>query len=318
MYMKHPFNSTSKATLSLILALTLPPVHLHAQLLDSQQTVPEPLAQLLAETVVIPSEAQGTIPADVLTGAGESLVTISETSSPQNTIPADTLVQTENPSQATSNATENTSTPLDTTIVPSGVPIVVTTPIDPPSVIPLTVPETNASTTADIIPLQTDVPEVDTQPIDPIFSLPEKDIPPKKEFTFSFGASAIPTKHTLGWQGARERKDKKGRPIAADTVSTVPSFSVDPVESVPVVSGRCSDTYYVILLYKNETDYDANPGSYILNRAFPCTNGSYSYAMKKIPESIPNGTYYLLVGSMGDVGSWTPITSLVPITVTHQ
>jgi hypothetical protein len=33
--------------------------------------------------------------------------------------------------------------------------------------------------------------------------------------------------------------------------------------------------------------------------------------------SIPNGTYYLLVAEEGNTGSWSPITSLVPIDISR-
>ncbi len=119
---------------------------------------------------------------------------------------------------------------------------------------------------------------------------------------------SIAANETPDWQGGdKDRVSKK--------VTATPLISADNVEGVLRVSGICSAKYFVIILYSNKEDYNVNPASYILNKAFDCVAGRYDYSIKDLPNTLADGTYYLLVASQGDTGPWTPITALVPINI---
>lgn len=132
----------------------------------------------------------------------------------------------------------------------------------------------------------------------------QRDVDP--DFVIALSGKTIPT----------ERKDGKGKTM--QTIRADTNASVDVSTGDVHLSGSCSNTYFVVLLFKNQTDYDTDPRSYILNKAFPCENGQYSYAVSDLPPTLQNGVYYLLVGEQGDTGSWKPITSLTEITINKQ
>ncbi len=119
-------------------------------------------------------------------------------------------------------------------------------------------------------------------------------------FVMSLSGNTLPTKRKLG--------------DSTESVTT----TIDPAKKVVNVSGTCSDAYYVVLLYKNQTDYDTDPASYILNRAYTCESGSYDYAIDDLPASVQNGTYYLLIGEQGERGSWRPVTSLTEVSINRS
>lgn len=99
--------------------------------------------------------------------------------------------------------------------------------------------------------------------------------------------------------------------------STVNS-SVDNETGVVNLSGSCSDMYFVVLLYKNESDYREDRGSYILNKAFKCENGNFSYSVSDLPKNLSSGTYYMLIGDQGERGTWTPATQLTEININRE
>ena len=136
------------------------------------------------------------------------------------------------------------------------------------------------------------------------------EIEPEPEYVFALSGKSIPTKKKI------QREDGKVVREEAVTASSAPV--VDNVQGVVNVSGSCANVYYVVLLYKKAADYDADPGSYIVNRAYPCENGKYSYAIDELPPSLSSGTYYLLVGEQGERGTWSPITGLTEIVINRN
>lgn len=265
--------------------------------------------------------AQETIPADTLIQTQESLVLSDVASSTQETIPADTLVQTQDPNTLLGD-TASSTIPFDTGVAsstPDTVPIIL---VATTTIATDTAPITDQAASTDAVPL---VPDTQTQDITPpeeqvVATMPVEAIAPKSEFKFAIGSARIATDKVPEWQkkgedGAKKNKNKNQQ--VDTTVTNAPVIALDSASGAPVVSGSCTNVYYVILLYKNETDYSSDPASYILNKAYPCVGGQYSYTMNDVPQSIPSGTYYLLVGGMGERGSWTPVTSLVPIDITR-
>ena len=74
----------------------------------------------------------------------------------------------------------------------------------------------------------------------------------------------------------------------------------------------------MVLIFKNQTDYEADPRSFIMNRAYPCENGTYSYSIDRLPPTLTNGTYYLMIADQGERGPWTPATGLTEITINRS
>lgn len=128
--------------------------------------------------------------------------------------------------------------------------------------------------------------------------------PPKPDFEFELTGNQIATK----------RVNLPRRPFEGEPETLV----VDNENGIMNISGACSDVYYVILLFKNATDYEKDPGSYIINKAYLCIGGEYSYSLDKLPTSLKDGTYYLLVGQQGESGLWKPITDLTEVVINNN
>lgn len=143
-----------------------------------------------------------------------------------------------------------------------------------------------------------------------VASIEAKELKPKPEYTFALGGERVSTRKKPKWQAGQQATSTD---VAA--ISEAPAIAADNEVGVLSVSGSCAKKYFVILLYREKEDYDLNPGSYILNRAFECLDGSYSYAVKDLPKDLEPGTYYLLVGEQGYSGPWSPSSALVPIAI---
>lgn len=214
--------------------------------------------------------------------------TVQETAtSTQETAGGDVLGDTANPEDG---ATESETIPLDTgtttdAIEPEIIPIVEAAHDLAPDEIPV-------AAQTDLTVVEAGIKEAEL----PALTNAELNALIEPDFVMQISGKKIPTNRKLG-----------------DTESV--TTSVDPVEGVLTVAGSCSDVYYVVLLYKNQTDYEQDPRSFIVNRAFPCVNGSYTYALADVPVNIQNGTYYLLIGEQGEKGSWRPVTELQEVSI---
>lgn len=142
----------------------------------------------------------------------------------------------------------------------------------------------------------------------PIESVAEIPLEEEKGFAFALTGKSIPTKQRL--------LTSDGEVIDERVIRESPVLSIDD-EGAMTIAGACGDSYYVVLLYKDPEDYEKDPRSYILNRAYECT-GTFSYAVENLPTMLPNGTYYLLIGEQGEAGAWVPITSLTEITINRK
>lgn len=240
----------------------------------------QPLLQGSTSSVQDATTTQPAILSQVLeTTANPELAT----STPVTSIPlvGSTATTTSQPLNAALQTTEDENLPIDQS----------TTALD---IVSLSVRSDSAAT---------DTPVLVENP--PVVLL--KDIAPQPDFTFALTGKQIPTQ--------RKIEDKNGEVVGQEMVTQPLASSVDNTKGEVAVSGQCTEAYFVVLLFKHMTDYADDPRSYIVNRAYPCQNGAFSYSISDLPSSLPNGNYYLLVGEEGTTGSWKPITSQTEITI---
>lgn len=147
-------------------------------------------------------------------------------------------------------------------------------------------------------------------PVEQAIVLDEADLVPSPDFAFALTGKTIPTKRVV--------QDGSGKQIKEEVVTVESTPTVDNANGVMYVSGVCSDAYFVVLLFKNQNDYADDPASYIVNRAYPCVAGTYSYSISELPYGLKDGNYYLLVGEQGERGAWKPITGLTEITINNN
>lgn len=243
---------------------------------------------------------------------------LQDTTNTQDTVDGTALQGAANPEDSATttvavdaSTTEATSTPLavDATSTPESIAVDASTTLD---VVAQDVQPSDAA--PDVPPADTQQQEapLDQPPADktsePV-SIPAADLAPKPEYTFAMTGTHIAAKRTV--------RDAAGKQQTVDVAQTV-TPRIDNATGVMQVSGSCSNTYYVILLFKNQDDYARDPKSYILDKAFPCENGSFTYAISDLPSSLADGTYYLLVGEEGDKGPWAPITGLTEVTINRN
>lgn len=316
--MKTGKGNLTKTLIVFLLALPLAPAFA-----QTTEEVPPVSAPLVADVAQDKPAAQETIAADTLIQTQMSSTLGNTASSTQETIAADTLIQTQDPSMllvgTASSTIPFTAGTTTVAILPTpDAPLLILNATS--TVATDTTPIVDQASTTDAVPLTPDVqtPEVAVPDTQVVATIAATEIAPKSSFKFAIRSARIATERVPEWQkdgDAPSPKDGKQDQIApAFDTSTV---TLDSTLGVPVIAGSCSNVFYVILLYKNQTDYSHDPASYILNKAYPCVGGAYSFAVEDLPESIPSGTYYLLVGEMGNKGSWTPVTSLAPIDISH-
>lgn len=83
------------------------------------------------------------------------------------------------------------------------------------------------------------------------------------------------------------------------------------------LSGSCSDAYYVILLFRGAEDYITERSSFLVNRAYPCEAGRYSYTISNasnLPTNL-DGEYHLLIGEQGETGPWRAVSEAIPVQI---
>lgn len=229
---------------------------------------------------------------------------LQETANTQPAVTSEVLEGTVNPEVTTTDDTQSTPVPEAATTTPE-------TPVDPEPIDE--VPLEDVAVALDIVAEDlTPEPDVSPTPDSEVaaIALPQEDLTPDPQFAFALTGKSIPSKKVL--------KDRDGRKVGEQSVSHVAETQVDNAKGVITVSGKCSDVYFVILLYRNQNDYVDDPSSYLVNRAYPCVNGTYSYSIEELPHNLEHGQYYLLVGQEGNTGTWTPITGLTEITINRN
>jgi hypothetical protein len=185
----------------------------------------------------------------------------------------------------------------------------------------LIIPDIISTTTSSIIDNNQVVSEA-ISPIDLIIEPIEKEIPikilykkslrrvelkPKSIYTFSIANSNIKTEKI-------EKNTTKDNFQKSKSINNTANPIIENNGDI-TVSGSCNNKYFVVLLYKNKNDYVDNSGNSIFNSAFDCLNNSYNYSIKDLPRTLTDGTYYLLVGQQGDIGTWIPISTLSEIVI---
>ena len=94
--------------------------------------------------------------------------------------------------------------------------------------------------------------------------------------------------------------------LKADTASDGSSLTI---------SGSCTKKYYVVLLYKNKTDYSTKPSSFVANEGHECDGGHFSYDLASLSPDIRDGSYYALIGEQGESGTWSATSEPFPVTI---
>ncbi len=108
-----------------------------------------------------------------------------------------------------------------------------------------------------------------------------------------------------------------GDPVVDKSYNQNSNIKVSPnlIGSSLVVSGNCSRKYFVILAYRDQSDYKKKPSSYVVNNALECNQGSFHYDLSNLSQTIDGGKYWLLTAEEDDTGGWTPVSQIFPITV---
>lgn len=258
-----------------------------------------------AASVATATTASSSSPALLIPGGD---VPLQETQSVQETLSGGELESTVNPS--TLEATSTPTLPLESeaSTTPQGEavpepseplappPVAASLPPVSPPVPPSPVPSTPAPALSSVVA-----------------AIDREALTPDDEYVVTISEVSIATKRKTSWNNEHLDKKKESSTKVIDTpVAVVESATED---NVFVVSGACQAAYFVVLVYKNKEDYDQNPSSYIVNKAFDCVNGQYSYAINTLPSNLADGSYYLLIGEEGESGSWAPVTALREITL---
>lgn len=267
-----------------------------------------PPSLVLAQTVSTSTPPAEPVATSTLVTAIGIVAPVQDTSSSQVTIPSNALESTINPNLDLG----STTPPVDTAT--STPPSSATTTIK-------IIPKIDAGLSGEVKDIVDhafdpnpllDEPTVESQQADVVSTVDAVNLTPKSEFSFRIGAGKIAAKAHI--KSTSKNKSSNQTPSTV-MVNTDLNTTLDSDAGVLTLSGSCASKYYVVLLYKNADDYDLNPRSYLINKAFPCVNSSYSYSISSLPESLKNGTYYILVAEQSDEGAWTPITSLTPIDI---
>lgn len=234
-----------------------------------------------------------------------STTPLQDTANTQDTVEGDLLQGASNPEELATttvavDAQEASSTPLtiEATSTLESVPLDSSTTLD-------VVAEDVLPADAAPEPAPEPVPEPEAPLPEPAV-IPLADLAPKPEFSFAMTGKRVEAK--------RVQRDRAGKEQVVDVAQTL-TPQIDNATGVMQVSGSCSNTYYVILLFKNQDDYARDPKSYLIDKAFPCVGGTFSYSIDELPANLTDGTYYLLVGEEGEKGPWSAITDLTEVTI---
>ncbi len=307
--------------LTLVFSLSFAPFAMAQEVPVAEVSMPAP-AEIISASEPSPQAFQGGVASLEDTEADVSSV------SPEEPIVQDTAMTQE---AATSEVIEATTNPQDipfedatSTILVIDVspaeeatstdPLIVSQATSTPEAVPLPIEDAPldvvAEVPAEIVPEPVSEPQP-PQPSDPVIppvTITAADLEPEPEFAFQLTGKRIAAKR-IAERGASRVVEQISAPLATE---------VDNAKGEMRIAGACADAYYVVLIFRNQDDYANDPRSYIVNRAYPCENGGFSYAIADLPESLGSGTYYLLVGAQGQTGAWKPITELTEVTINKQ
>jgi hypothetical protein len=262
---------------------------------EAEAQAADAAAQIAETTSVMPEASADTAATDSVVNtpaptSEQSTEAVQETAtSTQSTAGVDELAGTVDPTEG---GTESTPIPVEEAtstdaVTPETIPLPEPTPNLAPDQIPV---EAHSDLTVVATGIKDEARELSNAELNALI---------EPDFVTQLSGKTIPTKVKVG-------------------ESEAVTATADPVSGDLHLSGTCDDIYYVVLLYKNQTDYETDPGSYIVNRAYPCTNGAYTYTLDDIPPRVQNGTYYLLIGAQGEHGSWRPVTPLQEVSINRS
>ena len=261
------------------------------------------------------SQEGTTTPATIETQAA-SEVLVQDTSATQETIPGDSLENTTDPTLLENN-TMPTTTPQTTSESSTQASSTPETIIEntPPEVVATLTPEAPEVAMPEIAAVS-NTEKLNIVNISPVLIISSEELKPKDKYVFSIKGEKFSAKKIPSWKGDDRNNSKKSEGM----INTEATLAIDEEENTLKISGSCSTAYFVILLYKEKEDYDINPASYILNRAYPCIDSRYDYSLSDLPKNLASTTttYYLLVGEQGETGSWSPISKLQAIDISNQ
>jgi hypothetical protein len=147
-------------------------------------------------------------------------------------------------------------------------------------------------------------------------SISLKELEPKPEFVLSVNTGKkVPAKRMVKRQVFEHGKMMMREEV--QTITTEPQLSVDQ-DGRMTISGQCLQKYYVVMVYRNATDYDRDRASAIVNRAYECEGGSFTYRLDRLPNTLPDGTYFILIGEQGETGTWVPSSALMEVTINRN
>ena len=271
--------------------------------LTEEPAIDAPLPEFPSEPVVL-GDAVTETPAD-----STDPTIVQDTAPTQESAPLDVLEATVDPVSATTTESEVILV-LEASSTPAEIPVAVvasTTEVvieEAPAVdveTPVEIPEEILLPPSEELNIVAKTLTSDVETIVEDIVLIEEEDP---KYVIELSGKTIPTK-------------KKGI-IGTSALATPTATSIDSTTGNVTVSGSCARPYFVVLIFKNEDDYETDPRSFIMNKAFQCADGAYSYSIDRLPATLPNGTYYLMVGEQGESGPWTPATGLTEITINRS
>lgn len=116
-------------------------------------------------------------------------------------------------------------------------------------------------------------PEINSESSDTSLSIESFTPVPVRQFSL--------TSHTIKTKKITKNVDKD-TVNESQNLNTAINPTIDNTKGTISLSGSCSSTYFVVLLFKNANDYIDNPTSAILNKAFDCVNNSFSYTVDEL------------------------------------
>ena len=251
------------------------------------------------------------VPSSASALQGSTSLTVQSTFNGQSAASSSVLESTTDPQTATSSVSDPVQIPLVGASSTAGeiTPQALTPSVSASSTITLIVPA-SIDVVAPVIDPVTDASS-SIQISAPVqIPIPITALKPPQSYTFALSGETIPTTHST------HNSDGTVTQSAASSQSLTPVVNNDT--GTVTLSGACSDKYFVVLLYRHATDYTESPSSYLINRAYPCAGGQFTYSISQLPYNLPSGGYYVMVGQEGDTGTWTAITGLTAITITKQ
>ena len=247
---------------TMLLAL---PFSLFAQEVPAEASVPAvDSSQTPSAPEFVPAQdpsltSVASLPAEVVTHPVE-IIAPELTQSQSSNSPQDTQTDQQSAASSVIETTSNPQLSIDTSALSSSVSTTpttttststpVSTPLDPavPEVVPYVDPADEVVT---VNQSQAILVSVQVPAIDPVVQFVPTDIVPKEKYTFTLDTVAIPTKPDVN-SPVDDSKKKVAKPL----VTAMPRFSLDSNTGNLSVSGKCSDPYFVVLVYGNAADYD--------------------------------------------------------------